>query len=251
MRFKQQARALKNNEWKKIYMQIQPIAHLENDFPEKFGLPRQSGLAGHLISKIIMEEPYRVRDAFRGIEEFSHLWLLWEFDPLTDQSGESLSWSPTVRPPKLGGNERKGVFATRSPNRPNRIGLTLVKLIRIVQNPSDGLVLIVAGADMKSGTKIYDIKPYLEYADHPEKASSGFAEDLSEQRMKVCFECIIPEALAEEDRTMLEEVLSLDPRPGYQQDPTRVYGMSFRNYQVRFRVDQEMVHVLGIEEQNS
>ena len=224
-------------------MQIEPIAHIYNAFPEKFGLPRQSGMAEHLLSEIVMEEKYRVMDAFRGIQEFSHLWLLWEFDPLTD----SQAFSPTVRPPKLGGNERVGVFATRSPNRPNRIGMTLVKLIDLKEEEGKGPVLTVAGADIRSGTAIFDIKPYVEYADHPENALSGFADRFSEVRTAVVFECEWPSDVTPDDRLALEEVLSLDPRPGYQHDDKRVYQMAYRDHQVGFVSDGQMIRVISIQ----
>ena len=228
-------------------MLVTPIAHIENDFPEKFGLPRQSGLSRHLISKVVMEKPYRVPEAFRGLEGYSHLWLLWEFDPVSSDSAPE-SFSPTVRPPKLGGNERRGVFATRSPNRPNRIGLTLVRLIRIEEDEGLGTMLIVAGADMKSGTKILDIKPYVEYADYPGgEIRSGFAEKLAERRLTVEFVCEMPAGLTEEDVETLTEVLSLDPRPGYQHDSGRVYGMAYRDYQVKFTSDGEAIRVIAIE----
>ncbi|MBO6158271.1 MAG: tRNA (N6-threonylcarbamoyladenosine(37)-N6)-methyltransferase TrmO [Firmicutes bacterium] len=224
-------------------MNIEPIAHLHNDFPEKFGLPRQSGLAENLISKIVMEKPYQVMDAFRGITGYSHLWLLWEFDPLTDQTG----FHPTVRPPKLGGNERVGVFATRSPNRPNRLGLTLVRLIRLEESETNGPVLVVAGADMRSGTAIYDIKPYIPYADQAPDAAGGFTERIHVDPLAVVYECAVPGDLTKSDLTTLNEVLSLDPRPGYQNDSHRIYGMSYRNYQIRFRIENETIYVMVIE----
>ena len=166
-------------------MEIRPIAHIHNDFPEKFGLPRQSGMAPHLISEIVMEEGYRQPDAFRGIENFTHLWLIWEFDPMgAASSGEEGRWSATVRPPKLGGNERVGVFATRSPNRPNRLGMTVVKLISY-EVTDRGPVLKVAGADLKSGTAIYDIKPYVPFADCVSEASESLMRDVYGKVMKV------------------------------------------------------------------
>ena len=220
------------------------IGYIQNDFPEKFGLPRQSGLAPDLLSKVIMEESFRIPEAFRGIEAFSHLWLLWEFEPV---GSPDESFSPTVRPPKLGGNERVGVFASRSPNRPNRIGMTLVKLICIETDPSLGPVLTVAGGDMKDGTRILDIKPYLPYADCVPDANGAFAAKLADHRIPVVWETPIPSSLDTEGKLALEEVLALDPRPGYQQDPTRIYKMSYRKWTVSFRID-DWVHIVQMEE---
>ncbi|MBQ1366685.1 MAG: tRNA (N6-threonylcarbamoyladenosine(37)-N6)-methyltransferase TrmO [Firmicutes bacterium] len=220
------------------------IGYIQNDFPEKFGLPRQSGLAPDLLSKVIMEESFRIPEAFRGIEAFSHLWLLWEFEPV---GSPDESFSPTVRPPKLGGNERVGVFASRSPNRPNRIGMTLVKLICIETDPSLGPVLTVAGGDMKDGTRILDIKPYLPYADCVPDANGAFAAKLADHRIPVVWETPIPSSLDTEGKLALEEVLALDPRPGYQQDPTRIYKMSYRKWTVIFRID-DWVHIVQMEE---
>lgn len=225
-------------------MKMKYIGYIQNDFPEKFGLPRQSGLAPDLLSKVIMEESFRIPEAFRGIEAFSHLWLLWEFEPV---GSPDESFSPTVRPPKLGGNERVGVFASRSPNRPNRIGMTLVKLICIETDPSLGPVLTVSGGDMKDGTRILDIKPYLPYADCVPDANGAFAAKLADHRIPVVWETPIPSSLDTEGKLALEEVLALDPRPGYQQDPTRIYKMSYRKWTVIFRID-DWVHIVQMEE---
>ena len=225
-------------------MKMKYIGYIQNDFPEKFGLPRQSGLAPDLLSKVIMEESFRIPEAFRGIEAFSHLWLLWEFEPV---GSPDESFSPTVRPPKLGGNVRVGVFASRSPNRPNRIGMTLVKLICIETDPSLGPVLTVAGGDMKDGTRILDIKPYLPYADCVPDANGAFAAKLADHRIPVVWETPIPSSLDTEGKLALEEVLALDPRPGYQQDPTRIYKMSYRKWTVIFRID-DWVHIVQMEE---
>ena len=225
-------------------MKMKYIGYIQNDFPEKFGLPRQSGLAPDLLSKVIMEESFRIPEAFRGIEAFSHLWLLWEFEPV---GSPDESFSPTVRPPKLGGNERVGVFASRSPNRPNRIGMTLVKLICIETDPSLGPVLTVSGGDMKDGTRILDIKPYLPYADCVPDANGAFAAKLADHRIPVVWETPIPSSLDTEGKLALEEVLALDPRPGYQQDPTRIYKMSYRKWTVSFRID-DWVHIVQMEE---
>ena len=225
-------------------MKMKYIGYIQNDFPEKFGLPRQSGLAPDLLSKVIMEESFRIPEAFRGIEAFSHLWLLWEFEPV---GSPDESFSPTVRPPKLGGNERVGVFASRSPNRPNRIGMTLVKLICIETDPSLGPVLTVSGGDMKDGTRILDIKPYLPYADCVPDANGAFAAKLADHRIPVVWETPIPSSLDTEGKLALEEVLALDPRPGYQQDPARLYKMSYRKWTVIFRID-DWVHIVQMEE---
>ena len=228
-------------------MEIIPIAHIYNDFPEKFGLPRQSLMAEDLISEIVMEEGYRVPDAFRGIEGFTHLWLIWGFDPLGEERTDG-SWSATVRPPKLGGNERVGVFATRSPNRPNRLGMTVVKLVSLDLKDKRGPVLKVAGADLKSGTEIFDIKPYIPYADSPSGASDGFSGSYRDRRIEVAVRSEIPEGMSEERLAALVEVLELDPRPGYQHDPERIYSMSYGEFTVRFRADEDKLEVIEITE---
>ena len=227
-------------------MDVKPIATIFNDFPEKFGLPRQSGMAEHLLSKIVMEPEYRDPEAFRGIEEYSHIWLLWEFDPLGKEGSPARNWSPTVRPPKLGGNERLGVFATRSPNRPNRIGMTVVKLISFHVDREEGAVLTVAGGDLASGTAVLDIKPYIPYADSIPAAEDGLRGKRREEKLRVTFSCPVPEDMDENARLCLEEVLSLDPRPGYQKDPDRVYGMSYGRYTVRFKAEGRELTVLSI-----
>ena len=229
-------------------MEIRPIAHIHNDFPEKFGLPRQSGMAPHLVSEIVMEEGYRQPDAFRGIEKFSHLWLIWEFEPMGAKSGQDGRWSATVRPPKLGGNERVGVFATRSPNRPNRLGMTVVKLISCEITEDRGPVLKVSGADLMDGTAIYDIKPYVPFADRVEDASEGFTYEHKDERLEVTFEAKIPEGLTGERADALKEILALDPRPGYQDDPERIYSFSYGSYTVRFRVCEDKLYVTDFEE---
>lgn len=213
-------------------MEFKPIAHIYNDFPTKFGLPRQSGMSEHLISKIVMEKEYQNPEAFRGIGDFEYLWLIWIFEPMGKRE-----WSPTVRPPKLGGNRRVGVFATRSPNRPNPIGLTRVKLISAAQSGSDGTVLLVSGADLMNGTAILDIKPYLPFADSAPKAACGDYNSRADERLEVS----VPEEIAalfdEKQLAALREALSLDPRPGYQDDPEREYGFLYAGYDVRFRVE--------------
>ena len=231
-------------------MEIRPIAHIHNDFPENFGLPRQSGMAEHLISEIVMEEGFRQPDAFRDIEKFSHLWLIWEFDPLgASSTGEQEGrWSATVRPPKLGGNERVGVFATRSPNRPNRLGMTVVKLMSCEMTPDRGPVLKVAGADMKDGTAIYDIKPYVPFADCVSEATEGFTYAHKDERLEVVFNIPVPEKLSGQKFFALKEILALDPRPGYQDDPERVYAFTYGGYTVKFKVSEYTLIVTDIEE---
>ena len=217
------------------------IARIHNDFPTKFGLPRQSGLVSGLRSMIVFEPEYRVPEALRGMEGYSHLWLIWQF-----HQAERDTWSPTVRPPRLGGNARMGVFATRSPFRPNPIGLSCVKLEAIQQDAKLGTVLIVSGADLMDGTPIYDIKPYLPYADcHPE-ATGGFAHEVKDHAVEV----VIPEEMLAkvpaDKQEALQGVLAQDPRPGYQKDPERVYGFTFAGMEVRFRVAEDVLTVTEI-----
>lgn len=218
-------------------MEYQPIATIHNDFPTKFGLPRQSGLSEHLISQIVMEEPYRNADAFRGIEAFEYLWLIWCFDNMGKRE-----WSPTVRPPKLGGNKRMGVFATRSPNRPNPIGLTRVKLLKAELNTPKGPVLTVGGADLMDGTLILDIKPYLPYADSVLDAAAGEYGPQYQQLLEVQIPDEVAALFTVEQLSALKEALSFDPRPGYQSDPDRVYGFRYGSFDVRFKVvDQKAI----------
>ena len=221
---------------------VKVIARIQSDFPEKFGIPRQSGLVPALRAKIVFEPEFRNDDALRGIEGFSHPWLIWQFSAAVRDT-----WSPTVRPPRLGGNERVGVFATRSPFRPNAIGLSCVRLECAEREEGLGTVLIVSGADLMDGTPIYDIKPYLPYADaHPE-ALGGFAPSPKETVMVDC----PPELLAglpEGQREALLGVLAQDPRPQYQHDPERVYGMSFGGRDVKFRVRGDTLEVLSLAE---
>ena len=218
------------------------IARIHSDFPEKFGIPRQSGLVPALRAKIVFEPEYRNPDALRGIEGFSHLWLIWQFSAAVRDT-----WSPTVRPPRLGGNERVGVFATRSPFRPNAIGLSCVKLEGVRHEDGLGDVLIVSGADLMDGTPIYDIKPYLPYADaHPE-ALGGFAPSPKET-IEVKSPPELLQKLPEGQREALLGVLAQDPRPQYQNDPVRVYGMSFGGWDVKFRVKDGVLTVLSLAE---
>lgn len=227
------------------------IAHIENDYKEKFGVPRQAGLAA-VESRIVMESGYRIPEAFRGLAEYDYIWLLWDFSegfasvqnqtPIT----HSLSWSPTVRPPRLGGNVRMGVFATRSPNRPNPIGLSSVKLLRVEEDPELGPVLYVEGADLMDGTPIYDIKPYIPYTDSHPEARGGFADRHANDRISVIFSEGTLEMIPEEKRRSLTEVLSQDPRPSYQEDPERIYGMDFASRNIRFTVNGRVLTVISI-----
>ena len=224
-------------------MEIRPIAYIKTDFPEKFGVPRQSGLAKHLRGKIVFEKEYRNADALRGLEGFSHIWLIWEFSAnrRTDQ------WQPTVRPPRLGGNVQMGVFATRSPFRPNPLGLSCVRISDIDLNTPDGPVIYVTGADLMDGTPIYDIKPYIRYADSRPEAICGYVDELHERCLKV----VIPAGLSDniEEKNIIPsliETLRLDPRPSYHNDPDRDYGMSFAGYNVRFRVSDDTLTVTDI-----
>ena len=218
------------------------IARIHNDFPTKFGLPRQSGLVSGLRSTIVFEEPYRVPEALRGLDGYSHLWLVWEFS-----EAKRDAWSPTVRPPKLGANVRMGVFATRSPFRPNPIGLSCVKLESIEHRPGLGHVPVVSGADMMDGTPIYDIKPYLPHADcHPE-AVGGFADAHVDDHVDVVFPEEHLRHVPEDLRETLIGVLSQDPRPAYQKDPDRVYGFAYADMEVRFTVANGVLTVCSVE----
>ena len=224
-------------------MDINPIAYIRTEFPEKFGIPRQSGLADNLRARIIFEPEYRNQDAVRGLEGFSHIWLIWEFS-----ANRRSCWQPTVRPPRLGGNVHMGVFATRSPFRPNPLGLSCVKLERIDMDDREGPVIHVRGADLMDGTPIYDIKPYIKYSDSRPHAVCGYVDDLPERTLKV----VLPEECSSliEDKTVipaLVETLSLDPRPSYHDDPERVYGLSFADLNVRFKVNDGVLNVVGIE----
>ena len=223
--------------------EIRPIAHMVSDFPEKFGIPRQAGIVEALESIIVFEPAYRDPEALRGIEGFSHLWLIWQFsEALTD------TFSPTVRPPRLGGNVRMGVFATRSPYRPNSLGLSCVELKRAETRPGLGTVLVVGGADLMDGTPIFDIKPYIPYADAHPDALSGFAPDAGGT-----LGVKIPETLLlkipEDKRAALTGVLANDPRPRYQKDPDRVYALDFAGLSVRFSVSDKVLTVHDIEPQ--
>ena len=221
---------------------MNPIAIIKTDFPEKFGIPRQSGLVESLEARIIFKSEYRNADAVRGLEDFSHIWLIWEFSEAV--RGE---WSPTVRPPRLGGNVRMGVFATRSPFRPNPIGLSCVKLLKVEQDTALGPVLTVAGADLMDGTPIYDIKPYIPYADaHPE-ATGGFTTTVQMPGLEVDFPADLLAMVPEGKRDALIGVLAQDPRPRYQKDPERIYGLTFAGMDVRFTVQADRLTVIEIQ----
>ena len=220
------------------------IARIHNDFKEKFGIPRQSGLSGELKSTIVFEPEYRNPEALRGIDGYSHLWLIWQFSEAIRDD-----WSPTVRPPRLGGNKRIGVFATRSPYRPNPIGLSSVKLISVEATENDGYVLIVSGADMLDGTPIYDIKPYIAYSDCHADAISGFADPVKDYSLNVDFCKELLSKIDVSKQNSLIEILRQDPRPSYQNDPEREYGMRFANYEIFFRVDGDTLTVTRVEDQ--
>ena len=221
-------------------MTLKVIAHIHTAFPTKFGIPRQSGLVDDLRGEVVFTPEYRSADAVRGLEDFSHIWLVWQFSGAVRDS-----WSPTVRPPRLGGNTRMGVFATRSPFRPNPLGLSSVKLEGIEMRPEVGPVLLVRGADLMDGTPIYDIKPYIPYADcHPE-ASGGFAPD-SGARLTVEYAAGVQERVSEDKRAALTGVLANDPRPRYQNDPERVYAMDFAGLEIKFTVSEDTLTVRDI-----
>lgn len=218
-----------------------PIAYIHNGFHEKFGIPRQSGLI-ETESKIIMEPDYRVLNAFRGLEAYSHVWLIWQFSRSVRDD-----WSPTVRPPRLGGNQRVGVFATRSPFRPNEIGLSCVKLDRIETDKKLGPVLYVTGADLANGTPILDIKPYLPYVDSHPEASGGFAHEVKDYLLEVDFPEEISEKLSKKNREIISQLLAQDPRPSYQENPDRVYGMRYADMEIKFKVKGSVLYVIKIE----
>ena len=221
---------------------IQIIARMKSDFPTKFGIPRQSGLVEELRSTIIFEPEFRNPDALRGIDGYSHLWLIWQFSEAV-----RTEWSPTVRPPRLGGNTRMGVFATRSPFRPNSLGLSSVKLLGIEHTEEFGTVLHVGGADLMDGTPIFDIKPYIPYGDcHPE-ATGGFTDTAGEFLLKVNFPEHLLNQLPNGKQQAAIGVLSHDPRPSYQRKPDRVYGISFAGFDIRFTVEEDVLTVQAVE----
>ena len=221
---------------------MRPIARIHSDFSTKFGIPRQSGLVDALTATVVFEPEFRNPDALRGIEGFSHIWLIWAFDQSVRQG-----WSPTVRPPRLGGNAKMGVFATRSPFRPNPLGLSSVQLEAIEHRPDVGPVLIVRGADLMDGTPIYDIKPYIPYADcHPD-AAAGFTAQTQFHHLTMVCDAGLWARVPADQQAALQGVLENDPRPSYQHDPERVYGMEFGGLEVHFKVDGEVLTVTGID----
>ena len=222
-------------------MEIKVIAYIENDYKQKFGIPRQSGLVKSAVSKIIFEPEFRDVNAVRGLEEYSHLWLIWQFS-----ENEKAGWSATVRPPRLGGNKRMGVYATRSPFRPNPIGLSCVELDKVEISES-GPVIHIKGADLMNGTPILDIKPYVPYADcHPE-AESGFAGAVFDHHMTVEVSEELLERIPEENRQAVLDILAQDPRPGYQREPDRIYGMVYGNQNIKFRAENEKIIIIDVE----
>lgn len=221
---------------------MKAVAHIESDFPTKFGIPRQAGLVAELTATVVFEPEFRNPEALRGIEGFSHLWLIWEFSEAKRQTG----WSPTVRPPRLGGNTRLGVFATRSPFRPNPIGLSCVRLEGVENTADRGTVLRVSGADMMDGTPIFDIKPYVPYADcHPD-AAEGFTAPGQDYLLRVEIPETLLHRVPEDRREALRGVLAQDPRPSYQRDPQRVYGFGFAGMEIRFTVRDGVLAVTDI-----
>lgn len=224
-------------------LNLKIIARIENDFCEKFGIPHQSGRLMEQKARIIFEPEFRVAEAFRGIEEYDYIWLIWQFSEAVREK-----WSPTVRPPRLGGNLRKGVFATRSPFRPNSLGLSSVRLEKVEFHSQLGPVLHVAGADLMNGTPIFDIKPYLPSADSHREARGGFTDRIQDHRLEVKFPEEFLEKIDKERRQALIEVLENDPRPGYQEDPERIYGISYGKNNIKFRVKENILTVVNVME---
>lgn len=220
---------------------IEPVARMRSDFATKFGIPRQSGLVQDLRSTIVFEPKYRNPEALRGIEGYDYLWLIWQFSEAVREE-----WSPTVRPPRLGGNARMGVFATRSPFRPNSLGLSCVRLLEVEHTQEFGTVLHVGGADLMDGTPIFDVKPYVPYADSHPDAKGGFTDGAGEFLLQVDFPQTLLEKLPEEKRSAAVGVLSHDPRPSYQRKPGRIYGLNFAGWDIRFTVDGDILTVVDI-----
>lgn len=217
------------------------IGHIENLFTEKFGIPRQSGLVG-VLSRIVLADEFRTPDVYRGLEDYSHLWLIWEFS-----ANKEVPFSPTVRPPRLGGNTRMGVFATRSPYRPNKMGLSCVKIEKIELHSPDGPILWVSGADLMNGTPILDIKPYLPHSDSIPEAKGGFSTQVAWQTLQVEIPEHLLTAIPQEQRQSIIQLLSQDPRPAYQNDPTKVYGVTYSNLNIRFTVTNGKLIVTDIQ----
>ena len=221
---------------------LKVIARIRTDLPEKFGVPRQSGLIPELKGKIVFEPEYRNMDALRGLEEFSHLWLIWQFSKAVRDT-----WSPLVRPPRLGGNEKMGVFATRSPFRPNAIGLSCVELEKVELDRELGPVIYVRGVDLMDGTPIFDIKPYLPYADCRTEATGGWTDALARPLLQVEFPAEVLEKVPEDHHDAVRAVLEADPRPRYQDDPQRIYGLTFAKWNIKFRVEGGTLYVVEVE----
>ncbi len=217
------------------------IARVHTDFPSKFGIPRQSGMISELKGRIIFEPEFRNADAVRGLEAFTHVWIIWEFS-----EAKRHEWSPTVRPPKLGGNIRKGVFATRSPFRPNPVGLSAVKLEKVEIDKESGPVLYVSGVDMMNGTPVYDIKPYIPYTDSYPEAGSGFVDDTDRNELEVCFPDNLLQIIPDAKQQTVVRLLSLDPRPSYHDDAERIYGLEFSGFDVLFRVRDNVLTVCQV-----
>ena len=242
-------------------MQIEPVATFRSPFPEKFGIPRQSGVAAGLRGRIVLEPAFRNPSALRGLGDFDYIWLIWEFSgnrPATAGSGcstprdKTAVWQPTVRPPRLGGNTRMGVFATRSPFRPNPLGLSCVRLERIEWDSPEGPVIHVLGADLMDGTPIYDIKPYVRYADSHPEARSGFTDTVAWEPLKVVFpwessgSTEMSSIFSAEEQEVLRDILAQDPRPPFHDDPDKIYGMAYAGYNIRFQVRDDILTVLEI-----
>ena len=223
------------------HAEIKIIARMKSDFKTKFGIPRQSGLVDSLHSTIIFEPEYRNSDALRGLEDFSHLWIIWQFSEAVTKE-----WSPTVRPPRLGGNKRIGVFATRSPFRPNSLGLSSVKILGIEQTAKHGAVIHVSGADLMDGTPIFDIKPYIPYADCHPNAIGGFTDNADDYILQVDIPEVLLSKIPEGKRQTIIDLLSHDPRPSYHQDSDRIYGMSFGDLNIQFKVQNSLLTVCNI-----
>lgn len=223
-------------------VEIQIIARMHSDFPSKFGIPRQSGLVEQLQSILVFEPEFRNPDALRGIEEYSHLWIIWQFSQAVRDG-----WSPTVRPPRLGGNTRMGVFATRSPFRPNNLALSCVKLLEVRHTQEYGDVLVVGGADLMDGTPIFDVKPYIPYSDSKPQATGGFTDRVGDFLLTVDFPEDLLRLLPEEKRAAAIGVLSHDPRPSYQRKPGRIYGLQFSCFDIRFTVEGNRLTVLEVQ----
>lgn len=221
--------------------ELEIIGYIKTPFKDKFGVPRQSGMVDEIKSKIYFLPKYRNPDAVRGLEDFSHIWILWGFS-----ENEDKEWSPTVRPPRLGGNKKMGVFATRSPNRPNPIGLSCVKLLEINKDASD-FYIAVSGADMVNETPIYDIKPYIPFTDAHTDAQFGFAEEYKDYKLEVIFAENVSKEICKDEYENISKILSLDPRPSYQNDPNRLYGVSLYNYNIKFTVKNNVLTVEQIE----